>query len=179
MIKHKTLNLPQQDSAEYFPLAWQMLTSRPPLKATVTVVVLEAPEAEVAGEGEMEMEEMEVVEEGEEGMEMEVDETEEMEAMEVEEAGDVKDPLEELVVLEALEALDPQVRMGTVRGMGRTVAVTIREREGTGWEEITERQSQERQQSRRKIENPNKESLVMGCGQLNNGSNMDKNTRQD
>ena len=162
MIKHKTLNLPQQDSAEYFPLAWQMLTSRPPLKARVTVVVLEAPEAEVAGEGEMEMEEMEAVEEGEEGMEMEmeVDETEEMEAMEVEEAGDVKDPLEELVVLEeleALEALDPQVRMGTVRGMGRTVAVTIREREGTGWEEITERQSQERQQSRRKIENPNKE----------------------
>ena len=65
--------------------------------------------------------------------------------------------LEELEELEVLEVLDPQVRTGTVLGTGRTVAVTIRERGGTDWEEITERQSQERQQSRRKIENPNKE----------------------
>ena len=65
MIKHKILNLLQQDSAEYFPLAWQMLTSRPPLMMRVTVaevvwvevVVEEVVEAvvtvEVGGEEEM------------------------------------------------------------------------------------------------------------------------------
>ena len=64
-----------------------------------------------------------------------------------------------LEVLEGLEVLDQQVRTGTVRGTGRTVAVRSRERGGTDWEEITERQSQERQQTRRprKIENRNKE----------------------
>ena len=41
MIKHKILNLLQQDSEEYFPLAWQMLTLRPPLMERVTGVEVE------------------------------------------------------------------------------------------------------------------------------------------
>ena len=72
---------------------------------------------------------------------------------------EVLEVLEVLEGLEGLEVLDQQVRTGTVRGTGRTVAVRSRERGGTDWEEITERQSQERQQTRRprKIENRNKE----------------------
>ena len=64
--------------------------------------------------------------------------------------------LEELV---ELVELDLQGRTGTVRGTDRTVAVTSRERGGMDWEEIIERQSQVRQQTRRprKIEHRDKE----------------------
>ena len=48
MIKHKILNLHQQDSVEYFPLAWQMLTSRPPLMERLTVVELVLDEVDLA-----------------------------------------------------------------------------------------------------------------------------------
>ena len=50
MIKHKILNLHQQDSVEYFPLAWQMLTSRPPLMERLTVVELVVDLAAVTAE---------------------------------------------------------------------------------------------------------------------------------
>ena len=47
LTKHKILNLHQQDSGEYFPLAWQMLTLRLPSMETVEVVEV-AVEAVVA-----------------------------------------------------------------------------------------------------------------------------------